>query len=470
MGISIEIYSYSHSLIHLTMKIKIISILTLLSIFSFQSHSKDLMSFPFSEAATVGIYIEDLRSGRVLASQNAKKAMTPASVTKSVTTAAAVMMLPEDFRFETKIMFVGDTSVVNGSINCDVVISASGDPTIESEHFPDNAGFTDSIVSAISRMGIRHIAGDIIFNNTVSVPDASPSWMIEDVAWDYGTKLHTFNYRDNRFTVTLPKWDSTPVTSIKIPQLTITNNLKPGDNDNIVITQNGNPYKLSLSGTLPDDARNYKIGCSLPEPNKIFIDELNSKLREFGISLSQNTVSNSKCDTVCIYIHRSPAKKDILRSLMVRSDNLFAEAMLNTLSPQGVGTDSLIAYFEHSGINCKTVSLYDGSGLSRVDRLSPAFLADIYRYMASSSFCDEYISTFPRSGIDGTLKSLLQDTRLHGRLALKTGSMGGVQCYGGYKLSKTGKPTHIVVIMVNNFFCKRSELRNAVNHLLLQIF
>ena len=82
----------------------------------------------------------------------------------------------------------------------------------------------------------------------------------------------------------------------------------------------------------------------------------------------------------------------------------------------------------------------------------------------------DYIALFPKTGCDGTLKNFLSKSRLKGQLALKTGSMDGVQCYGGYKLNENGEPTHIVVIMVNNFFCKRKELRKEIERLLLQIF
>ena len=136
----------------------------------------------------------------------------------------------------------------------------------------------------------------------------------------------------------------------------------------------------------------------------------------------------------------------------------------------GNAIDSVISKFEQIGINCKTISLHDGSGLSRVDRLTPHFIAKVFQYMYNSNLISDYIALFPKSGCDGTLKNFLSNTRLKGLFALKTGSMDGVQCYGGYKLNQKGEPTHIVVIMVNNFFCKRKVLRKDIERLLLQIF
>jgi D-alanyl-D-alanine carboxypeptidase/D-alanyl-D-alanine-endopeptidase (penicillin-binding protein 4) len=59
------------------------------------------------------------------------------------------------------------------------------------------------------------------------------------------------------------------------------------------------------------------------------------------------------------------------------------------------------------------------------------------------------------------------NTRLSGKLVLKTGSMNGVQCYAGYKIDDNGNPTHVVVIMANSFFGTRADLRTAISNLLL---
>ena len=155
---------------------------------------------------------------------------------------------------------------------------------------------------------------------------------------------------------------------------------------------------------------------------------------------------------------------------MVRSDNLFAEGMLNAIKPKGNRTDSLISLIKSKGINVNTITLYDGSGLSRTDRISPIFLGKLYEYMAKSNFSKQYVATFPIVGREGTVKRLLTGTDLAGKLRLKSGSMGGVQCYGGYKIDDNGEPTHAVVIMINHYNCKSAYIRKAIERLLLKIF
>lgn len=48
--------------------------------------------------------------------------------------------------------------------------------------------------------------------------------------------------------------------------------------------------------------------------------------------------------------------------------------------------------------------------------------------------------------------------------------MASVQAYAGYKVDAGGHPTHVVVIMVNGFFCSRSSLRKQTEAFLLDTF
>ena len=53
---------------------------------------------------------------------------------------------------------------------------------------------------------------------------------------------------------------------------------------------------------------------------------------------------------------------------------------------------------------------------------------------------------------------------------MKTGSMKGVQSYGGYLFDENGYPTHVIVFMVNNFRCSRAALKKDIERLLLEKF
>ena len=81
-----------------------------------------------------------------------------------------------------------------------------------------------------------------------------------------------------------------------------------------------------------------------------------------------------------------------------------------------------------------------------------------------------YASFFPLAGQEGTLKKFLAETPLDSYIAMKTGSMKGIQCYAGYKLDEDYVPTHSVVIIMNDIVGKRDRVRKAAENMLLDIF
>ncbi len=84
--------------------------------------------------------------------------MKPASVIKLLTTYAGVLGLGFDYRWETKFFHSG--YIKNGTLHGNLIIKASGDPTLKSRDIP-------SIVDNIQSLGIRKILGDIVIDRTI---------------------------------------------------------------------------------------------------------------------------------------------------------------------------------------------------------------------------------------------------------------------------------------------------------------
>ena len=60
-------------------------------------------------------------------------------------------------------------------------------------------------------------------------------------------------------------------------------------------------------------------------------------------------------------------------------------------------------------------------------------------------------------------------SRLEGYVALKTGSMNGIQSYAGYKINEGYAPTHVVVVMMNNLK-NRARARTDLQTMLERLF
>ncbi|MDE5658776.1 MAG: D-alanyl-D-alanine carboxypeptidase, partial [Muribaculaceae bacterium] len=124
------------------------------------SADAERLNFYGRDAATVGVYITNLSTGQAVEKENINMSMIPASILKSVTSATALGMLDENFRYNTDVMLHGELqgNILDGNL----VVKASGDPTIESSHFLNRRGFEDMIVEALKSRNISVINGEII--------------------------------------------------------------------------------------------------------------------------------------------------------------------------------------------------------------------------------------------------------------------------------------------------------------------
>lgn len=417
-------------------------------------------------ATSIGIHIQEISSGRVIESQGASLALVPASILKSFTSASAMSMLgPSAIPFRTRAALIGRRSgdVWHGNVE----IFASGDPTLDSRHFPENADFASGVADAIAASGIKSIIGEVVVARSSAYHGVLPTWEVEDVGWDYGAGLWGFNWKDNTFTFS----PSDAVTDPCVADFRFA--IRQSDGETQFIKGVGSDSLTIFTN------RSYKPGqkltTTMSDPSRVFSDNLRIMLLERGIEVRpDNSPLSATSDTLMLISHNSPPVKDILKSLMHRSDNMMAEGMLRRLERVPVGVDSAIAlecaFWKDLGLEPKYTTIRDGSGLSRGNRIRPEYLASVLRYMARSGVSNEYIDLFPRCGRDGTVRSFLAGTSLAGRIVLKSGSMSGVHCYAGYKLDASGRPTHTIVIMVNGFFCTRAELRKAIERYLLKVF
>jgi D-alanyl-D-alanine carboxypeptidase len=121
--------------------------------------------------------------------------------------------------------------------------------------------------------------------------------------------------------------------------------------------------------------------------------------------------------------------------------------------PQGVrGDDTAGAllikqWLTAHNVATEEVQIYDGSGLSRLDFVTPESFGRAFIYAAQSSFGKTFADSLPVAATDGTLGGRLSKAK--GKIIAKTGSISFVNSLAGYAAGKTGE-TFAFVIVVNN--------------------
>lgn len=410
-------------------------------------------------SASVGIYVKDLKTGKLLMEHNADKVLTPASTMKCVTAAGGLLTLGPDFTFNTVVSLDGELK--GGRLKGDLTVFSSGDPTLDSRHLPDSVSFVDTIINALHNAGVRSIEGCVVVNETFEEPGPCEKWEIEDVAYNYGSGIFGLNWRDNTFTL----WPASGRTSVPVPGLEV--KLTRGGRRQL---RGFDSWRINVGA--PNADSNFAISTTMPWPAESLEGELLNRLAADSIKVIEPDDTVYAPHHRILLEHKSRPLREILRSMMVRSDNLYAEGVLRALDPGP--RDSALAVerrlLDSLGVDFSDAVIYDGSGLTRANKLSPRMLADLLEYMTTRPEGELYVSLFPKAGQEGTVRRLLKDTALEGQFVLKSGSVSGVQCFAGYKIDADGKPTHVVVVMANGFRGDHAPVRDAVQRLLLYLF
>lgn len=369
-------------------------------------------------AESTAVLVQDLATGNILAAHNADQPLLPASIMKTVTIAGLLQEKGPDERFHTYVY--ADGPIKGNTIDGDLLIIGGGDPTLGANCEPESADIAEEIIATLRHKGITRINGDIRVDTSLYTgPACPPSWVAGDLNEAYGTGCHALNFR-----------------------------------------------------------RNASGSRAVKNPELVFLSHLSSRLRGAGISVAGNTKVGKEGlrdaeESTELLDHVSDTYAEVMRSCMMRSDNLFAENLLRTFAlargKEGsteAGASEMLDYWKAAGIPTKGVTLIDGSGLSRSNRVTADFINGILRALGDN---EEYASFMPLAGQEGTLSEFLKGTALDAYVAMKTGSMKGIQCYAGYKLDEEFAPTHSIVIIMNEIG-PRGAARRAAEDLLLGIF
>lgn len=420
-------------------------------------------------SALVGYQVRDVLTGEVVCELNADKSLTPASITKLITTATAIELLGDDFRFATLIATDGEL-MPNGVLNGNLFIIGGGDPTLGSAYYGAK-DFLSTWADSIAAKGIRCVRGAVVVD--VSIFDNEPiptKWSWEDMGNYYAAGVYALSAYDNTIKLNLATGavGSTPKVSSVVPEvdgLCVDNRLICKDISFDSAYFYGAPMHnvRVMYGAVPAHRTCFTVKGDLPNPPQYVLSTFVKELQRRGISISGGSkiVSYPCAYTEVLFKYYSPSLVDIIRTINYRSNNLFAEHLMKYLSHQPNRSATLQAslhsvrtYWEGKGIDFSSAMLYDGSGLSLANACSPALVVDLLTAMLKSEHRDAFLHSLPVAGKSGTVASFLKGRGHNCEVRVKSGSCSGVQCYAGYIDER-----YAFAIMVNNFSCSRAMVK-----------
>ncbi len=452
---------------------------------NFQNTFKSFVSQDDYKNAWIGMQVADVESGEILFEFNPRKLLIPASNLKLATSAAALEMLGEDYRFQTKIGYSG--TLENGILTGDLVLIGGGDPTLGSEYFAEEKpDFLNVWTEKIRQAGISNVRGNLVLDaSAYDSEKIPPTWIWEDLGNYYGAGPGAFTVYDNLFRITFRSPNEagkkTEIMSVypKIPGLQLKNEVLSDNSNWDHAYVFGGPFDLQrvVRGTIPKNRNEFTIKAAMPFPEKILAEKLIQYLENAGVSLS-GTVKFEKVSPEGfheIFVQKSPTLAEIIKVTNHESVNLFAEHLVKQIALEKNGTGNrengielIQDFWNKSGIDKDSYFMEDGSGLSHFDAVSPEVFVKILLYMANKSPHKEtFFNSLPSPG-EGTLYYFDTSYFPGNSLKVKSGSMTRVRCYSGYLQLNSGKQAAFS-IMVNQFKGGHAKVIREIERLLFQI-
>lgn len=428
--------------------------------------------------ASVGINVIDIESGEEVYSLNPNQLLIPASTMKLVTTATALEVLGNEYRFKTKVGYKGSIDK-NGTLKGNLVLIGGADPALGSEYFQGHyMDFLKIWAENVKNTGIRKVEGNLVMDASIFDSEKIPdTWIWGDIGNYYGVGPSAFTIHDNLFRITFssPKKVGrfTKVIGIypKIDGMFMDNHVKSADNNSDNAYVYGGPLdkKRVIRGTIPRNRKAFTIKAAIHQPEEILANEFLQALTNEGIFVQGDIVySKEKVKNFePAFVQESPTLEAIAEVLNHESNNLFAEHFLRQVAVDKTGMGSrseaiklVKEFWERHSIDTGFF-MEDGSGLSHFNAVSPLFFTQLLKVMKNNT---GFVNSLPQAG-EGTLKRFDKNIFPGNTLEAKSGSMTRVRCYSGYLKTNSGK-TLAFSFMFNHFSGSHSLLIKEVEGLL----
>lgn len=367
----------------------------------------------------------------------------------------------------------------------------------------DPLRYLAKMADEVAATGLQRVDGDIVGDDTLFPWEPYPSdWTIEDVVWSEGAPVSALTINDNRVRLKVvpgsdvgatATWEMEPALPYYTVQMEVTTG--PAKSESVVRVKRASGSKVvRVYGTIAAGARADVSDLAIQDPAEYAAIALKGMLeargivvtgvaraehREFaGVSsfreesqvplpnlptvamgaASKLLTGKSTCFDACplrIEYTSPTVIEDVVVANKV-SQNLHAELLLHQLGKM-FGSDGSTAqgarvvwqFLLNAGIDGDDFVLFDGSGLSGHDLVTPRAVVRLLKYAAGQAWFADWKGSLPVGGVDGSLEGRFADAALKGKVFAKTGTLREVRALSGYVECASGK-TVAFSIMVGN--------------------
>ncbi len=423
------------------------------------------------------IYVREVNNGPVLLAMNETAPFNPASTMKLVTSDAALELLGPTFTWKTQAYV--DGRQIGDVLDGDLIIKGSGDPKLVLESLW-------MFLRRIRERGIREIRGDLILDRSAfAAAEYDPAQFDGDPMQPYnvGPDALLFNFKALGFrfapepaTASVKVTIDPPLAAYPVYPPALSNGSCDEWHDKLAPAINADAAKFGGSYPASCGERIWYIHPYLMTHTQYFHLAFRRLWADLGGTLKgQMRTGQVPSTAIQVAEWESPPLAEVIRDINKYSNNVMARQLLLTLV-NGVmnlpatadrGAAIVRKWLNDKGIDALELSIENGSGLSRTERISALTMGRILGAAFQSPTMPEFIASLPLVGLDGTMRKRLTNNTVAGRAHIKTGSLDEVRAIAGYVLAASGK-RYVVVSMINHV--NAAQGREALDALLQWVY
>lgn len=405
--------------------------------------------------------------------------VNPASVMKLVTTYAAMDLLGPDFTWTTR--FYTDGSVHQGALRGNLYVRGDGDPKLVLERLQE-------AYVALQARGVQVIVGDMVLDHSAfELPASDPGAFDGEALRPYNAAPDAllFNFKSVilKFTPDAARgvaWVSSepPLQGLSVDaSVPLARQGACGDWRGSVRARFDRTDSIRFEGR-------YAAACGERTWPVAYQDPGSYAARAFeglwrasgGLMTGQVRAGLTPPGVQLLHEARSLPLSDIITDVNQWSNNVMAQQVFLTLGrlpalsldavnerrgpmPAPVRTGGFDRsrevlrqwWIRSFGLKVATPVMDNGSGLSRMERITPDALANLLRHAAAHPRGDQFVQSLSVAGITGTAARIGQrpDSPVRGNAWLKTGTLRDVTGIAGYVNALDGR-RYVVIGFVNH--------------------
>ena len=392
----------------------------------------------------------------------------------------------------------------------------------------DELRYIDELADKVKAAGITQVKGNVVGDDSLFPNDPYPAdWSIDDAPWYYGAPINALMIADNAFNLKIVPATAagsapTAVMDPPLPFYSVVMQAKTvakGGESALDIQRDMGSRVIRVYGTIAVGQPPYSQDMSIAEPAEYAAAALKAALEARGISVTGTAIPKhaafyetsftrhaveplpslapsglrsvllrteggthtcNDCDSMwdsrVLAEHTSTPLGDDIAITNKTSENQHAEIFLRQLGlfVAGSGTsvqgERVIRTFMTTKVRIDPDDfvLFDGSGLSGHDLVTPRAVTKLLAYGATQLWGATWKDSFPVGGEDGTLRARFPAGPLKDHVFAKTGTLSEARGLSGYVDCASGQ-TLIFSILVNAHTPRTSDDQKAMDRIVAAI-